>query len=457
MRKKRCLVITTLAVYQTKFWLAIAAQLRSRGLDVAFISFDDLSSDMVAEEEYPLLTLRGSDATRIRGAKASHLDKSGVKNLNLMISHERLAFNINSSEQLHLKFLFYFSEVKVFLESLKKSNDVILFQKLGGFIRVLAAFYAARAESVANVFVEPSFFKGRQFFVENSLMPRDIHRYQASKSDLISVSKLIKRIIETKSVVIPDKDNHHYATAIKKIANISNLKKFFFKVIFQIWFGKYFEFGHPFTYARAHVQMLFNSFRNHPYQKKINYDQKYIYFPLHVPGDAALTVRSPEYLDQLSIIDFIVRNIPIGFALLIKEHPAQIGALDGARLRKMLRQYDQLQLIEPSTNNFDIIKNASCVISINSKSGAEALMVNCPVIVLGKAFYTDCEFVHRIENLRDINEKLNEVLNKDTKVPEGEIIKYFSDVWQNSVPGELYNLENQNIEKFTNAILKFVR
>ena len=84
-------------------------------------------------------------------------------------------------------------------------------------------------------------------------------------------------------------------------------------------------------------------------------------------------------------------------------------------------------------------------------------MVNCPVIVLGKAFYTDCEFVHRIENLRDINEKLNEVLNKDTKVPEGEIIKYFSDVWQNSVPGELYNLENQNIEKFTNAILKFVR
>ena len=124
-------MITTLAVYQTKFWLAIAAQLRSRGLDVAFISFDDLSSDMVAEEEYPLLTLRGSDATRIRGAKASHLDKSGVKNLNLMISHERLAFNINSSEQLHLKFLFYFSEVKVFLESLKKSNDVILFQELG--------------------------------------------------------------------------------------------------------------------------------------------------------------------------------------------------------------------------------------------------------------------------------------------------------------------------------------
>ena len=33
-------------------------------------------------------------------------------------------------------------------------------------------------------------------------------------------------------------------------------------------------------------------------------------------------------------------------------------------------------------------------------------MENCPDIVLGKAFYTDCEFVHRIENLRDINENL---------------------------------------------------
>ena len=37
---------------------------------------------------------------------------------------------------------------------------------------------------------------------------------------------------------------------------------------------------------------------------------KFIYFPLHVPNDVSLTLRSPEYLDQLSLVEFIARNVP---------------------------------------------------------------------------------------------------------------------------------------------------
>jgi len=457
LMKKKHIVITTLAVYQTKFWLAVANKLRSRGFGVAFISFDDLSSDMIRAENYPALLLRGLNAKCVKNSCVKLFDKCGVKNPSLIISHERLAFNINSSDYLYVKFLYYFSEVKAFLNNLKKSGDVVLFQELGGFTSVLASFHAAKAESVNNIFIEPSFFKGRQFFIKDSLLPKKIQRYKTSKSTFNNVSTLIQKIVQTKALVIPDKDRHHYSAAIKKITNFSNFKKLLFKIIQQKVLGRHFEFGYPLGYVKSHLRMLLNSLRNRAYYKKFDCNLQYIYFPLHVPGDAALTLRSPEYLDQLSAVDFIARNLPLGFSLLIKEHPAQIGALDGTRLRKMIRNYDQLHLIDPSTNNFDILKNASCVISINSKSGAEALLVGRQVIVLGKAFYSDCNLVHRLENFADINTKLNEILRESEKLCEIEIINYFCDVWRHSLPGELYYLDEQNIETFATSMVDFVR
>ena len=41
------IVITTLAEYQTRFWLKVALELQEAGLEVALLSFDDRSSDLL--------------------------------------------------------------------------------------------------------------------------------------------------------------------------------------------------------------------------------------------------------------------------------------------------------------------------------------------------------------------------------------------------------------------------
>ena len=49
-------------------------------------------------------------------------------------------------------------------------------------------------------------------------------------------------------------------------------------------------------------------------------DTPFVYYPLHVPADMALTLRSPEYLDQVATIDFLLRTIPDSHVLVAKEH-----------------------------------------------------------------------------------------------------------------------------------------
>ena len=51
----KTIVLTTLAEYQTEYWIKVAFKLKQNGINVIFFSFDDRSSDMLRSanfEEY---------------------------------------------------------------------------------------------------------------------------------------------------------------------------------------------------------------------------------------------------------------------------------------------------------------------------------------------------------------------------------------------------------------------
>ena len=128
----------------------------------------------------------------------------------------------------------------------------------------------------------------------------------------------------------------------------------------------------------------------------------FVYYPFHVPADMALTLRSPEYLDQVATIDFLLRTIPDSHVLVVKEHPAQIGAIAASRLFELARRFDNFVLLPPQTNNYTVLNRADAVISVNSKSGAEALLLGKPVVVMGDAFYRTCPLVFAVDRLPDV-------------------------------------------------------
>ena len=137
--------------------------------------------------------------------------------------------------------------------------------------------------------------------------------------------------------------------------NFKKVKRLFQKIFDKYFLFKHQEFGFITHYVKIHIRAAINSFLLKRSYTNINNLNNFIYFPLHVPGDAALTIRSSEYLDQISLIEYLATRIDPKFKLAIKEHPAQIGSMKRKRLKEALKTFDNIALIAPETNNYEVI------------------------------------------------------------------------------------------------------
>ncbi len=453
------ILLTTLAEYQTKFWIDVCQSLKESGHSVAVLSFDDRSCewmDCAGITNFNIPTAARSTFQKLSVDDLKDLfQQYNIDNINLLESHERMAFKIHDKNLLDQKFASYLIAVDSALSQLdKETNNLILIQELGGFISVLASFFAARKRSIDNYFLEPAFFKGRLFALKNTFCAPFIKPVLTKKIS-IELRDYIHQAVNNQSIVIPDKDRHHYNKAINKVFNITNVKRLSQKLIDQYVYKKHQEFGYNWVYVGFHLKMLMNSWRLKNNYSSLSDCEHFVYFPFHVPNDVAITLRSPEYLDQLALVEFLARAVPHEMNVVIKEHPAMIGALGADRLSTMLNKYDNLNLVAPSTNNYDVIIKSRAVVTINSKSGAEAAMLGKPVFVLGNAFYENSPLVDRIESVKMLPEAISCPL-RGAKKDANEIESYFQTVWNHTWIGELYVNDPKNIKAIVSTLIKIV-
>lgn len=452
------ILITTLAEYQTAFWAAVGEELRRRRVSVGFLSFDDRSSEMLRTKGFETWAVTAQDLSSVDGkALETTFRQFNIDNINLWCSHERVTFGIRCSEVLAQKLAAYlrFAD-RTLMEILQRGDSVILVQELGGFLSVIASFFAARHRNIDNYFIEPAFFRGRMFFLRNSFAAPVV---RGRLPDAVSpeVASYIKETVLSGSIVIPMKDRHQYKTAFRKVVNIRNVKRLLQKLLDKYLYGKRQEFGHIRRHVTVHVSMLVNSLRLRSQYTDLSRAGRFVYYPLHVPGDMALTLRSPQFLDQLALIDYLVRIVPQSHKVAIKEHPAMIGAVSAARLIELMRRYDNLILLPPSTNNYQALRAADAVVSVNSKSGAEATLLGKPVYVLGDAFYRESPLVVPVRSLTDLPEMLSRTLSSDsTRLGDEDMERYFELVWRQCLPGELYVERSENVRTFVDSLLSSV-
>ena len=290
-------------------------------------------------------------------AFAARIADYGLDGTNFLFSHERVTFGIRDTAALRRRFMIYTNAMEAVLDRLAAAGrQAIAVQELGGFLSVIACFYAAKKRGVRNWFIEPSFFRGRLYYTPDSLGAPDTMRTPA---DAVSadVRTYLDETLRQQSIVIPQKDRHQYSAAFNKIANARNARRLVEKLWDQFALGKHQEFGHNLRHARVHAAM---ARRRDAAAKTLSPDagRPFVYYPLHVPADMALTLRSPEYLDQVATIDFLLRTIPDTHVLVVKEHPAQIGAIPAGRLFELARRFDNFILLPPQTNNYAVLGRA---------------------------------------------------------------------------------------------------
>ncbi|NBT76239.1 MAG: capsule biosynthesis protein [Betaproteobacteria bacterium] len=448
MTDKLNVVFVSLAQNQSRFFEMVGKSLAQAGHGIVHVCF----------HEGAVRELRGHGCEalnpyeyQVGSTDQVHFDDYGIHNPALLLGHEKAAYELSETKALERKFKGHLTAMDTILRGLlERGGRWCVVQELGGFTSVLAAYFAARRHSLDNWFIEPSFFRGRLFFTPNTFSAPIVTTSYVSASD--EVRATLEQIVKSQSVVVPAKDRLHYRKASKKLLDFKNYRRLLEKSVSKYVHGEKEEFEHIGGHVARHLRMYINSRRNARYYSDEMGGQSFIYYPLHVPADFALTIRSPEYLDQYSLIDYLCRVAPLGYRVVIKEHPALVGAVSPARIGDLLARHDNLMVLSPALNNHEVLAAADAVVTVNSKSGAEALLHGTPVVVLGNAFYEDCPLVQRVAGLAGLQDALARALDPATAYDSEAALAFFQAVWDASCPGELYDLTSANVELFAHSL-----
>jgi hypothetical protein len=443
-------LFVTLAMNQTRFYRALGAAISDKGYRVRYLCFHERSHEWLS-----LSGERSFNAFDWQPERPDEVELRvyGIPSPHLLYQHEKAAYEIYDTKRLRRKLKGHLYAVSRVLAQLAQegSAKVHVVQELGGFLSVLATYFGARAKGIDNWFIEPSFYKGRVFLTRNSLEAPMVPDEKAGPVQT-EVADYLERVKRERSVVIPAKDRLHYRRAAAKLSDARNIRRLLEKIWDIYVMGKREEFEYPVGHVRRHVRMLVNHVRLRRRYQRTAAVRRYVYYPLHVPADFALTIRSPEYLDQYALIDYLCRCTPDSHNVVIKEHPALVGAVSYHRIAELLRQHDNLIVIDPAAKNYEVLGGADVVVTVNSKSGAEALLLGKPLIVLGDAFYRGCRQAIEVERLAELPTALGAALASEASPVEESVQEYFQKVWDRSHPGELYELSERNIANFAASI-----
>ena len=457
---KKHFIFTTLAMNQTEFFVGLIKEIEKRGHSASLITFHERSYDYAVEQGVKAFNIyrviqKFPEVSDVEALFEQTCRDHGIENPRALLAHEKAAFNLSDDIELMKKYCGFTRGLEEIFDDSPKDVHTVVVQEVGGFLSLLSTFYVARKLELDHIFIEPSIFRGRLFFTKNTWQAP---HFECSEQCEVSqdVLSYLEESRQNKKIVIPKKDVAQYKSIFKKLTTPRNYRRALEKSWDKHILKKQEEFSHIGHHISRHLQTALNYVQLKKLYTEMNASENFIYYPLHVPADMALTLRSPTYLDQYTLIDSICNNLPVGYKLYIKEHPAYVGALDTFRIRDLLKRHKSLRVIQPFTNNYELLGSARAIVTVNSKSGAEALMLQNHVIVLGDASYSNAPCAQYVKNIKDLPELVSTTIDKAPPSQE-DVAQFFQHAWNNSYPGEIFVNTHENLVEFVTSLEQFHR
>jgi len=211
----------------------------------------------------------------------------------------------------------------------------------------------------------------------------------------------------------------NYSSINKRIYDIIlNSLKLFYRVLFK---KKQYYLDADVSAHLIHIKCLYLSiFKKYSLDpiKSLNY--KYVLFPLHYEPESVLNYFS-KYTRQEEIASQILDTLPMGYKLILKEHPSQPGAL---HLNKWddLRKSKRVVLLKGKYNTKSLFDNLNvCVVSIGSTMALEAALYGKLVGVLGDVHFSNAPGIYKLNSPKD----WTSLIGNETASPQ-EIKKWYS-------------------------------
>lgn len=181
-----------------------------------------------------------------------------------------------------------------------------------------------------------------------------------------------------------------------------------------------------------------------------------VVYPLQYEPEASLLYFAPHHVDQVSFVETILRALPHGKILWVKEHPNQFGALNEAPWRALKKRYDNLRFVHGRQNGRELIKKSTLLVTISSTMGLDGLLLGRRVLVGGNVFYSSFTGAIRTGSYLELADQLNNEANY--KVAEhleaniDELVEFGRYAYPGDPQPSHYLFSDENLEYLITAI-----
>ncbi len=194
-----------------------------------------------------------------------------------------------------------------------------------------------------------------------------------------------------------------------------------------------------------------------------NYDQKFIYFPLHVDPESSTMVLTPYLTDQLWLIESISKCMPSNYFLVVKEHKPMLGRRPFGYYKKLC-SLPRVFLVDPFTDSDLLIQKSSLVCSISGTVILESILRKKAWLLLGDAPFRIIAKPHQWDgNILNLSFFINNAISNPSFSPK-KLIRYFSLIHQNSFEmpsyflwGNYAKISNDEKSVVLKSIIKRIR
>lgn len=143
---------------------------------------------------------------------------------------------------------------------------------------------------------------------------------------------------------------------------------------------------------------------------------KSVFFAMHMQPEQSTLAQGIWYVNQIALIENISKALPVGYTLVIKEHPINRGFRPAWQYKHLNQLHNVMVLDAPSK---EIVRRVRALITITGTIGVEALVLKKPVVILGKTFYDFVDLLYKPSGIEELPAMLRSIL-VDRSYPEGE-------------------------------------
>lgn len=192
-------------------------------------------------------------------------------------------------------------------------------------------------------------------------------------------------------------------------------------------------------------------------KKNINLNLNYVYFALHLQPELTTSAIGSKYADQILAIEHLTSFLPNDYFIYVKENPKQTYKERNNTFYKRLSLLDNVILVPPTLNTYDLIENSKFVATITGTVGYEALSGGKAVLVFGNPWYKSLHGVFIFNDTFNFDKIINFKISHELfQLSFDKLMLKSRDGLVDSVYKKIIpNFNNdQNIKYLTNFILE---